>query len=389
MTSHEQTSRMSEVEGIVRELASWERPSASAGERRAAEWIAQRLRSLGVDEVRIEAEPAHGGYWWPLGMLSACSGVAALLGGRVTRAVVGAIAALGIWDELGLHRGVWTRRLVRRRTTSNVVAELGAREADRCVVIIAHHDAAHSGAVFDPTVTHALARRFPHVLDRMRWWPRIMGLVFAGPVFVALGFRRLGAALSFGSAAAFADIGRSQVVAGANDNLSGVAALIAVAEGLVRRPPDGIRVVLLSAGAEESFEEGSQAFMRRHRAELDGARTHVIAIDSVGSSRLVLVEGEGMLRHIEYDRPLKDTIERAAEQAGIPIIREHWLSFGSDALAGIRAGHPSALVASFDDYKLPANYHWPTDVPDNVDFGTIAQAATVIEGAVRLLGASG
>jgi Zn-dependent M28 family amino/carboxypeptidase len=223
----------------------------------------------------------------------------------------------------------------------------------------------------------------------MRWWPRIMGLVFAGPILVALGRRRLGAALCFGSAAAFADIGRSQVVPGANDNLSGVAALIGAADSLVRQPPGDVRVILLSAGAEESFEEGSQAFLRRHRDELDAHRTHVIAIDSVGSPRLILVEGEGMLKHTEYDRPLKDTIERAADQGGIPIIREHWLSFGSDALAGIRAGYPSALVASFDEFKLPANYHWPTDVPDNVDFGTIAEAATVIDGAVRLLGNPG
>jgi Iap family predicted aminopeptidase len=302
--------------------------------------------------------------------------------------VVGTLAALGIWDELGLHRGVWTRRFVRRRTTSNVVAEVGERGAERCVVIIAHHDAAHTGAVFDARSIKTLARHFPQVLDRMRWWPRIMGLVFAGPVFVALGFRRLGAALSFGSAAAFVDIGRSQVVPGANDNLSGVAALIGVAEALVRRPPEGVRVVLLSAGAEESFEEGSQAFMRRHRDELDAHTTSVIAIDSVGSPHLLLVEGEGMLRHVEYDRTLKDAIERAADQAGLPIIREHWLSFGSDALAGIRAGYPSALLASFDEFKLPANYHWPTDVPDNVDFATVAAAATVVEGVVRLLGDS-
>jgi Peptidase family M28 len=389
MSSLEPTSRTPDLEHVVRELASWERPSASAGERRAAEWIAGRLRELGVEEVRIEEEPAHGGYWWPLGMLSAASGVAALLRGRLLRVVVGAVAALGIWDELGLHRGVWTRRFVRTRTTTNVVAEFGARDADQCVVIIAHHDAAHSGAVFDPTVPYALARRFPHVLDRMRWWPRIMGLVFAGPVLVALGRRRLGAALCFGSAAAFADIGRSKVVPGANDNLSGVAALIAVAEALVRRPVGNIRVILLSAGSEESFEEGSQGFLRRHRDELDAHRMHVIAIDAVGSSRLVLVEGEGMLRHTEYDRPLKDTIGRAADQAEVPIIREHWLSFGSDALAGIRAGYPSALVASFNEHKLPANYHWPTDVPDNVDFDTIAGAATVVEGAVRLLGDAG
>jgi acetylornithine deacetylase/succinyl-diaminopimelate desuccinylase-like protein len=382
MSDHEQ------IERVVRELASWERPSASAGERRAAEWIAERLRGLGVSEVRIEEEPAHGGYWWPLGLLSFASGVASLLGGRLTRLVVGALAALGIWDELGLHRGVWTRRFVRRRITTNVAGEVGAHDAQTRVVIIAHHDAAHSGAIFDPTLTYAVGRRFPEVIERIRWWPRIMGLVIAGPILVALGARRLGAALSFGSAVAFADIGRSTVVAGANDNLTGVAALIALGEALAKDPPEDVRVILLSAGAEESFEEGSQAFLRRHRAELSAGSTYVIAIDTVGSPRLVLVEGEGMLKQTEYDRMLKDTLERAADQAGIPIIREHWLSFGSDALAGLRAGYPSVLVASFDELKLPSNYHWPTDVPDNVQYGTVAQAATVIEGAVRMLGVS-
>jgi Zn-dependent M28 family amino/carboxypeptidase len=185
--------------------------------------------------------------------------------------------------------------------------------------------------------------------------------------------------------ARFADIGRSEVVAGANDNLSGVAALIGVARALAQAPPENIRVVFLSAGAEESFEEGSQAFLRRHAAELPPDRTRVIAIDSVGSPRLLLVEGEGMLQHVEYDVDLKDTIEAAARAAGVEITREHWLSFGSDALAGLRAGYRSVLVAAFDDLKLPANYHWPTDVPDNVDFETIAQAVVVIERAVRML----
>lgn len=373
------------VEEVVRTLSGWERPSASVGERRAAEWIAARLQELGVPEVRLEEEPAHGGYWWPLGLLSFTSGLAALFGGRRTRLAVGAATGLGVWDEVGLHRGVWTRRFARRRTTTNVVAELGPSDAPRCVVVIAHHDAAHSGAIFDPTLTYAIGRRFPQVIERARSWPRFMGLVLAGPVLVALGARRLGALFSFGSAAAFADVGRSQVVPGANDNLSGVAALIAIASRLGAASPDGVRVLLLSAGAEESFEEGSTAFFRRHRDELSGARTKVIAIDAVGSPRLVLVEGEGMLQRAAYDSELKDTLDRAAEASGIPIIREHWLSFGSDALAGIRAGYPSALVASFDELKLPVNYHWPTDVPDNVDFTTVEQAATVVERAIRML----
>jgi Zn-dependent M28 family amino/carboxypeptidase len=253
------------------------------------------------------------------------------------------------------------------------------------VVVIAHHDAAHSGAVFNPTLTYAIGRRFPQLIERVRAWPRFMALVLAGPVLVALGARRLGALFSLGSAAVFADIGRSAVVPGANDNLSAVAAMLSAARGLSADPPPGIRVILLSAGAEESFEEGSQAFFRRHGEALARARTHVLVMDVVGSPRLVLLEGEGMLRRNEYDRELKDVLEAAAREAGIPVVREHWLSFGSDALAGLRAGFPSALLASFDELKLPANYHWPTDTAPNIDYGTVAQAARVIEGAVRLL----
>jgi Zn-dependent M28 family amino/carboxypeptidase len=270
-----------------------------------------------------------------------------------------------------------------------VVAELGRSDASTCVVLIAHHDAAHSGAIFDPTVTYALGARFPKTIARLRAWPRIMYLVLAGPILVALGSRRLGAAFSLGSAAAFADIGRSEVVDGANDNLSGVAALIALARSMAQAPPPDVRVIFLSAGAEESFEEGSQAFLRRHRDSFPDGSTYVIAIDAVGSPYLLLVEGEGMLERLEYDIALKYTIEQAAHEAGIEMIREHWLSFGSDALAGLRAGYPSVLVASFDDMKLPANYHWRTDVPDNVDYETVAQAAIVIEAAIRRLAAHG
>jgi Zn-dependent M28 family amino/carboxypeptidase len=215
-----------------------------------------------------------------------------------------------------------------------------------------------------------------------------MRLVFGGPVLVALGARRLGGVLAAGSALAFLDIGLRKVVPGANDNLSGVAAMLGVARALAADPVRGVRVLLVSTGSEESFEEGMLGFARTHAAELDPARTRIIAIDTVGSPRLVLVEGEGMLAPDPYDAALKDVLAASAEEQGIPIIREHWLSFGSDALVGLRRGIPSALVASFDEFKLPANYHKPTDTPDNVVYDTVADAATVIEGAVRRLARS-
>ena len=50
------------LERVIRELAAFERPSASAGERRAADWIAGELRDAGCRDVRVEEERAHGGY---------------------------------------------------------------------------------------------------------------------------------------------------------------------------------------------------------------------------------------------------------------------------------------------------------------------------------------
>src|SRR4051794_40668467 len=75
---------------LLDELCAIERPSASPGEREAAEWLAAELRQLGI-EAEIESEPAHGTFWWPLGIAAAAglvAGAAALPGPRGLRAAL-------------------------------------------------------------------------------------------------------------------------------------------------------------------------------------------------------------------------------------------------------------------------------------------------------------
>ena len=73
------------------ELCSYERGSASEGERRAAEWLAGSLREAGARDARVEEEPtANGTFWWPIGLLAgagALAGLAARRGGRFARAL--------------------------------------------------------------------------------------------------------------------------------------------------------------------------------------------------------------------------------------------------------------------------------------------------------------
>jgi len=383
--------RRTELEQIVRTLESWERGSATEGERRSAEWIAARLRELGY-QPKVEEESAHGTYWWPMAGLSAIAAGAGLLGRRFVGTLGGALAAFGLWDELGLWRGYWTRALLPKRSTWNVHAVAGDPDADRTVAIVTHHDAAHTGAIFDFTLIRWYARTFPDLLEKGRKWPGLNWATFAGPALVAAGsllglhrMRRTGALMSLTSVGTLLDVARSPVVPGANDNLSAVAAMLEVARALREEPVEGLRVLLVAPGSEESFEEGFSAFVDRHAHELPKDRTDFIVLDTVGSPHLILLEGEGMLVRRPYDAALKDAIAAAAGDAGVAIVREHWLSFASDSLVGLRKGYRTATIASFDDCKLPTNYHQMTDVADNLDWDTVEAAATVTEATVRRL----
>jgi hypothetical protein len=376
-------SRRSLIERVIRELASYERPSASEGERRAAESLADEFRAAGCREVRVEEERAHGGYWWPLGLLNAASGLAALVG-RLPAGLVGGVASAAVYDDVGGGK-LWFRRgTLPHRPTWNVVAELGDPDAPRTVVFGAHHDAAHSGLVFHPALPRLGMKLVPHLHERANQSIPIVYGLFLGPVLTALWgllgrawLKRSGLFFSFGATAVMANIGASRVVPGANDNLSAVGVLAALARELSERPPDGVRVVLLSTGAEEGFMEGMQAFGRRHFGELDWATTEFVCLECVGSPHLCIVEAEGMLRMRYYTESSREALARAGAAAGVELLRGLRTVAATDALIALRAGYASCTLGGIDETKFPAEYHWPSDIPDNLDWDSIEGAVEV------------
>jgi acetylornithine deacetylase/succinyl-diaminopimelate desuccinylase-like protein len=376
-------SRHALIERVVRELASYERPSASEGERRAADWLAAAFRAAGCRDVRVEEERAHGGYWWPLGLLNAVSGLAALVG-RLPAALVGGFASAAVYDDVGGGKLWFRRRTLPHRPTWNVVAELGDPEAPRTIVFVAHHDAAHSGLVFHPALPRTGMRLVPRLHERANQSIPIIYGVFLGPVLMALWgllgrrwLKRGGLFFSFGAAAVMANIGASRVVPGANDNLSSVSVLMALAHELPERLPAGTRVILLSTGSEEGFMEGMQAFGRRHFPALDRETTEFVCIECVGSPSLCLVEAEGMLRMRYYTESSRQALAHAGAEAGVELRRGLRTVAATDALIALRAGYPSCLLGGVDETKFPAEYHWPSDTPDNLHWQSIEGAVEV------------
>jgi peptidase M28-like protein len=431
----------SRLRAVVEHLQAIDRPPASAGERRAAEWLRERFTAHGL-RARVEEEAATGSFAVPVALLCAAGAAAGLSrSARPLAGIAGLAAAAGIADDVSAGPHLF-RRLLPRRTTYNVVAEAGDPDATETVVLVAHHDAANGGVVFHPGPARWIADTFPDWYARQETSPPLMRLVVAGPALAGLGallgrrgLRRLGGWMALTSLLAVGDIAARSVVPGANDNLAAVAVLVELARLLGEEPPVGVRVLLLSTGSEESFMEGMRGFIARvtpgaqaggcpagdhmarqgqpdaehrtvlqaggcpagdraaqhgqpdaeHRTVLPHERTRFVILECVGGPEAIVLEGEGMLRMHDYTPAVRDWLAACGERAGHRLRRGLRSGFATDALIALKAGYPTGVLAAIDRYKMAPNYHSQRDVAANVDFDTVAACAEVCLEAVRSL----
>lgn len=385
---------------VIERLAPLERPPCSPGEREAAEWLHARLSSVAGVEAELEDEPSWGTFpptATGLGLAGVLGALLSLRGRRMAGALLALATFAGIVDEAHNGPRVLRRLVRRRRATVNLIARAGDPDASSTLVVIAHHDAPQTGMLFDQTLQRTLHERAPHVLERFKtplpqWW---FGL--AGPLATIVGslcppgaLRRIGAlkglVLGLLGTALVADVWRSETVQGANDNLSGVACLVALAELLREHPIPGLRVLLVSCGAEETLQDGIRAFLSTHRHELDPASTRFVNLDTVGSPHLVLLEAEGPVRMEEYTGPwLRDLFAARADALGIPLHRGYRARASTDSVIPSRAGYPIATLVSMTDWLAPANYHLPSDIPANLDYSTVADTTRLVYEVARSL----
>jgi len=383
---------------VIEELAPLERGAGSPGEEVAAWRLRRRFEGAGcraeVEEVEYLDGYArlHAGFS-AVGALAAVLALRGRARGLATLAGLGAAGAAA--DDSANGSRFVRRRLFGPKTTWNVMAEAGDPDAERTLVVMAHHDAAPTGFIFDDTLQRKLNDWFPGLIERTdtalpMWWP-----VYAGPFLSGLGaltgrlgLARTGLVLSAASCASFADISRDRIVPGASDNLSGVAVLVALAERLRDEPVEGLRVVLVSCGAEEVLQGGVYGFVDRHLKRMDPDTTSVLNLDTLGSPRLILLEGEGTIWMEDYSGPeFRELIAETARDAGIDLRRNMRARTSTDSVVPSRAGYRTATLCSMNAWKGLDHYHRPTDLPENVDYRTVEAALDLSEALARRLAA--
>jgi acetylornithine deacetylase/succinyl-diaminopimelate desuccinylase-like protein len=137
----------------------------------------------------------------------------------------------------------------------------------------------------------------------------------------------------------------SDYTAGANDNASGTAALLRVAEHLPEEVFRNCAVHFVAAGSNQNWMSGARHFIRYHK--LDPDATEVIVIDSVGRGELWYTTRLGMVQTHACGKDLVAAAESAAaEYDAAPIVKR---TPNSDAVPFLAHGYKAMeITASYE-----------------------------------------
>jgi peptidase M28-like protein len=385
---------------VVRELCSFEgRGPGTDAERRAAGMLAGRLRGIGR---RADIEPffAHPEYAI-VHLIHAAMGVAGSILATVQPAVgftLVLLAAVSTYLDLNT-RAYLVRSLLFRRSSQNVVSPGNRPDAPARLILMAHYDAARTGYIFSKA-----SKRIRGLPERTRLGLGPFRLFFwlgLAPLLPILGARMAGLDATWLNAlqavptiilivAGFLliDIALSEIVPGAYDNASGVAAVLSAADELTANPPENLDVWIVLAGSEESFCEGSRAFVKSRRKELDRDTTAFVNVDSVSYGQVAYEISQGPVISLPHDPQLIELCEALGESGaagpdGARPIRHPLLD---DAMpARIRRMRAITLRTTDPKGNLAPWYHTHDDTPDHVDAEALTRATDFLVSLARLI----
>jgi Peptidase family M28 len=345
------------------------RQPGTDAERRAANHLTRRLEEL---DREARTEPV---LIWPrwhlthlIHALLAVAGSAISVKNALIGTILVAIAALSTIGDLTARAPI-VRRITGRRASQNVIStEQNGRPGT--LILTAHYDTGRGGAAFK------------------RLHDRPAGPVFAGAILLVLitTIARLAGldntvlqvvqfvptALLIVSIPYLADVALSGSVPGTNDNASGVATVLRLAErygGTLEH----LDLWVLLPGAQEAGALGMRAWLKQHRRSLNSRTTLVLNVDEVGAGTVRFATREGPLVALKQHRQLNALCRRLEEEDRAErryMVEPATLWRPTDAYAA-RARRLAATTVSC----APApHHHQSTDTPDNIDREALERA---------------
>lgn len=167
---------------------------------------------------------------------------------------------------------------------------------------------------------------------------------------------------------------------GANDNASGVGVMLELGEEFAQVPLENTSVYLLATGCEEAGLVGMLRFIKENKNALRNA--YFFVLDNLGIDEIKYIIKEGMIKPYDIDKSLENISAEAARELAFENIKINPSTFtgiSTDALPLLARGFKAMSVMGTAPYGLATNWHWKTDVFENIDAQRLKEAKTFVK----------
>lgn len=353
------------------------REPGSEGERKAQEYLKEEILSNNwADSAVIEefsvAPKAFMSFTKIIPIMVAIGMILFALTGAGLASLEWAPLVLGIISfgifiaEFGLYKE-FLDPFFKKETSSNLVAvKKATEETKKRIVFSGHTDAAYEWTIFHHFgkaiyltglilaivgILVSIALSITALVKGFAWWQFIVMVCFIPPyitLFLYCNYKR--------------------VVPGANDNLTGSLASVAILKylkeaGISFKNTD---VAILLTGSEEAGLRGAKAWAKAHKEECESIPTMFIGLETFRDKDHLSNYVKDLSGTVKHHPDAIKLIDDAAEKVfGNPLPHASVFLGASDAAAVTQAGITAGAIASMD--PAPATYyHTRKDHADNL-----------------------
>jgi len=351
------------------------RPAGQRGEKTAHDYITNLLTAWGFEVQRAEVPFAPPG-WQPYLLMGPFIAAGTLLYNRIPALVLVLPFIIAFLPD-------WSRRVIRHRKTSlsseNIfTVPLGPAEAP-LLLLSAHVDSAPAVPYSHPVLLRFRARMMD-IVERSAFFLAAaalltwIGLPFPALLEILIHVAGLSLAILL-TLLTFADqfTGKSSFSPGANDNASGVAVLLALAQANANRRFTHMRLGFLFTGAEETGLHGARAAA----ASLDhDPNTSIITLDMVGAGDcLRFSTQDGIIKPLHASAELNDLIQRCD-----PSAKGLWYSIKSGDFAPfLAAGFAATGLQITGSSQAELAYHTRNDTLENIELSALQKICALLK----------
>lgn len=379
-----------EIKKVCKEIGP--RPAGSENEKKAQEYMAEQMKTC-ADEVRIEpfklAPAAFMSFIQLCGTLlilavifSLASSFLAVPALQIVSVVLTGIACVCMFGEFLLYKPFYDA-LFPKKTSHNVIGVKKATgELKQRIIFSGHIDSSYEWrytriggsvllyicsiyAIASLVVVCLvnildLANAFADgsTIDTVLFWAQ---LAFAPGGIVAICF-----------------VNYKLCVDGANDNLTGTVASIAILKYLKDNDIsfENTEVIAMSSGAEESGLRGAKAFMKAHGDELKDVPTVFIGLETFRDYEDIAIYQRDMTGTVKMDSGACTLMKKAGLEAGLDLPYSSVYFGSSDAATVQQSGMPAVTLAAMNPGP-PRYYHTKGDTADNMNPKTVEKCLEI------------